>query len=166
MERHGDLLIAEEAAVRKHLADHRDRYDQKYGLALSDGRINLVAKCSSRDILDLGSAISRVKDLCERVKQLELDFLKRHDINIVLEPEAVDAVVELLLSGSQTIADIRNRLSRDFELALKLIRDKTGRHRFFISRAAFEAPQTYLEGLIRDAMKTAPSGPETALPEP
>ena len=166
MERHGDLLIAEEAAVRKHLADHRDRYDQKYGLALSDGRINLVAKCSSRDILDLGSAIFRVKDLCERVKQLELDFLKRHDINIVLEPEAVDAVVELLLSGSQTIAGIRNRLSGDFELALKLIRDKTGRHRFFISRAAFEAPQTYLEGLIRDAMKTAPSGPETALPEP
>ena len=82
----------------------------------------------------------------------------------MLEPEAVDAMAELLIDGTQTIDGIQRRLSDDFELALKLIRDKTGRHRFFISRAALDAPQTYLEGLIRDAMKASPerSAPDAA----
>ncbi len=162
---HRALQTAEEASVRAHLAEHRSRYDQKYGLALSDGRIGLVAACSTRGILDIDSAIERVKSLSEQVKQLELDFLKRHDINIVLEPEAEERMVELLLSGTQTISDLRQRLSADFELALKLIRDKTGRQRFFISRAALEAPQTYLETLIRDAMKTSPEGSDPDPPQ-
>ena len=165
MQRHHALQVAEEASVRAHMTEHRSRYDQKYGLALSDGRIGLVALCSSREILDLGSAIERVKNLSEQVKQLELDFLKRHDINIVLEPEAEERMVELLLNGTQAIADLQQRLSADFELALKLIRDKTGRHRFFISRSALDAPQTYLERLIRDAMKKSPEAAAPGLPQ-
>ncbi len=157
--RHRDLQMAEVAAVEAHLSEHRHRYDQRYGLTLSNGRIGLVATCSTRDILDLGTAIERVRDLSDEVKQLELDFLKRHDINIVLEPEALDLLVAGLVDGSQTLADLQRRLTADFELALKLVRDKTGRHRFFISRSALEAPQAYLEGLVRDAMKSSSDGP-------
>ena len=163
-ERHRQLVESDWTAVSDYLTAHRDRFDQKYGLILTEGRIGLVATCCARQILDVGSAISRVKDLCEQVKQLELQFLDRHDINIVFEQEAVDALVEQMLTGSRTIADVQRRLSVDFELGLKLIHEKTGRQRFFISRAALSAPEAYLNELIRDAMKD--SGDETAAADP
>ena len=163
-ERHRQLVASDWTAVRDYLTAHRDRFDQKYGLILTEGRIDLVATCCARQILDVGSAIARVKDLCEAVKQIELQFLNRHDINIVLEQEAVDAVVEQMLTGPRTIADVQRRLSADFELGLKLIREKTGRQRFFISRAALNAPEAYLNELIRDAMKDHGDGAAAADP--
>jgi ATP-dependent Clp protease ATP-binding subunit ClpX len=40
-------------------------------------------------------------------------------------------------------------LTADFEHGLKLVREKTGRTRFFITREALEKPDSYIADLLR-----------------
>jgi endopeptidase Clp ATP-binding regulatory subunit ClpX len=151
--RHRTLMAREEEALGDYLTEHRQRFDLKYGMVLTPGRIRLVAACYVRQCLDVAGAITRVKTLCDDVKQMEMAFLKSSDINIVLEQEAVDAIVESLIVEGRTIADVQRALFDDFELGLKLIHEKTGRQRFFISRSALAAPETYISEMIRTFMQ-------------
>lgn len=152
-DRHRQLMAREEEALRGYLTTHRQRFDLKYGLVLTPGRIRLVAACYVRRCSDVAGAITRVKALCDEVKQMEMAFLKSSDINIVLEQEAVDAIVESLIVEGRTIADVQRALFDDFELGLKLIHEKTGRQRFFIGRTALEAPEAYISEMIRTFMQ-------------
>lgn len=151
--RHRALMEQQEAALRDYLTTHRQRFDLKHGLVLTPGRIRLVAACFVRQCLDVAGAIARVKTLCDEVKQMEMTFLKSSDINIVLEQEAVDSIVESLIVGGKTIADVQRELFDDFELGLKLIHEKTGRQRFFIGRSALDAPEAYISEMIRTFMQ-------------
>jgi ATP-dependent Clp protease ATP-binding subunit ClpX len=158
-DRHADLMAAEQATLRDYLTAHRERFDLKYGLALTPGRIGLVAACYVRDCLDVADAITRVKTLCDDVKQMEMAFLKRNDINVVLEQEAVDAIVERLIVEGKPMADVQRAFFDDFELGLKLIHEKTGRQRFFIGRAALAAPEAYISEMIRTSLQPRPDDP-------
>jgi hypothetical protein len=40
----------------------------------------------------------------------------------------------------------------DFEYGLKLVREKTGKNRFFLTRRALIDPETFISSLIRDAL--------------
>lgn len=151
--RHRKLMDQEEEALCDYLTTHRQRFDLKYGLVLTPERIRLVAACYVRHCLDVAGAISRVKALCDEVKQIETAFLKSSGINIVLEQEAVDAIVESLIVEGRPIADVQRAFFEDFELGLKLIHEKTGRQRFFIGRAALAAPETYVSEMIRTFMQ-------------
>lgn len=45
-------------------------------------------------------------------------------------------------------------LTDDFALGLKLVKEKTGRHRFFISRQALTNADEYVGALLRDDLDT------------
>ncbi len=154
---HAELRATVEADLRDYLTLHRQRFDTKYGLSLTPGRIDLVAACYVRECLDVAGAIIRIKALCDEVKQMELAFLKQNDINVVLEQEAVDAIVERLIVEGKPFADIQRTFFEDFELGLKLIHEKTGRQRFFIGRAALASPEAYISEMIRTVMQPQPS---------
>jgi hypothetical protein len=51
------------------------------------------------------------------------------------------------------VEDFVKQLSKDFELGLKLVRDKSGRNRFFITKKALLDPETYLSELIKSELK-------------
>ena len=46
------------------------------------------------------------------------------------------------------LKDVYKKLSNDFEHGLKLVRDKTGRNRFFITPEALNSPEKYVGDLI------------------
>ena len=85
--------------------------------------------------------------------KIELVFLKNHDINIVLENDAVDMIIESLAYESITQADLQKRLGDDFALGFKLMREKTGKDRFFITRQALLDPETFINSLIKAELK-------------
>ncbi len=62
-------------------------------------------------------------------------IISSHDSDLIPKP-AVD--------GNST-----RRLSADFEHGLKLVQEKTGRNRFFITRKALTNPEDYIAGLIK-----------------
>ncbi len=51
------------------------------------------------------------------------------------------------------IISICQRFSKDLELGLKLVKDRTGQDIFEITREALLSPEDYIRGLIKSAYK-------------
>ena len=90
--------------------------------------------------------------LQDEIKNFEFRFFKNHDINIVIEDDAIDFVLELVAHSSVKPDDFYNQMNMDFEYGLKLVREKTGKNRFFLTRQALIDPETFISSLIRDAL--------------
>ena len=105
-------------------------------------------------ILDIGDVFERIKACYDDIKNIELDFYKRHDINIVFEEDAIDFIMAQIVDRAVTLDEMARQLNERLELGLKLAMEKTGKNRFFINREALENPEAYIGGLIRNGIHT------------
>lgn len=132
-----------------YLTNNRKMLSENYGLPLSQYRIERIADFYWANVVEIGTAISRIKNHYDIIKKIEINFYNRHDLNLVLEEDAIDFIAEKMATLSLNIDQIYRKISDDFEYGLKLIRDKTGKNRFFISKYALEQPEAFLENLIK-----------------
>lgn len=135
--------------IIEYLRNNREKLSEQHCMPFSDYRIGCIADYYWNHVVEIGNAAGRIKSYFDRIKKLETDFYNRHDINIVLEEDAVDHILELVTNQALNIHQIYRKLSDDFEYGLKLVRDKTGLNRFFISRQALRQPEVFLDELIK-----------------
>jgi endopeptidase Clp ATP-binding regulatory subunit ClpX len=128
---------------------NRKKLAEQYGLPLSESRIAAIADFYWNYVVEIGTAMRRIKHFYDRIKKIEIDFYNRHDVNIVFEEDAIDFISEKMTNESLNIDQIYRKLSGDFEYGLKLVRDKTGKNRFFIPGYALEQPEAFLDNLIK-----------------
>jgi ATP-dependent Clp protease ATP-binding subunit ClpX len=145
------LTDAERAAVRDYLQANRKLFTEKYSLSMTPARIDLAAGCYVKNVMDSGSAVRQLKSYHDDIKSVELYFFKNHDINIVLDEDAIDFIMEMLVESTLAPRDVYPKLNGHFEHGLKLVREKTGRSRFLITRAALMDPEGYVRNLITAA---------------
>ncbi len=86
--------------------------------------------------MDIGGVIKKIKSYYDEIKKIELYFFKNHDINIVLEEDAIDFIIEQVVESSVDLDIIYEKINQDFQHGLKLARERTNRSRFFITRQA------------------------------
>ena len=120
---------------------------------MTRSRIDLVATCYVNNTMDIGNVIKKIKSYYDEIKKIELYFFKNHDINIVLEEDAIDFIIEQLVESFVEIKIIYEKINQDFQHGLKLAREKTGRNRFFITRQALLDPEVYIGNLIKDKLE-------------
>jgi endopeptidase Clp ATP-binding regulatory subunit ClpX len=145
------LTDEEKASIRDYLHANRKGLSEKFGLTMTPARIEIAAACCVKHVMDTGSAVRYVKGCYDEIKNAELYFFKNHDINIVLEEDAIDFLMEIIVETDFEPKDVYPRLNAHFEYGLKLVREKTGRSRFFISRNALLNPEEYVRTLITAA---------------
>ncbi len=150
IETYDKLVIEEKEFVKKYLNSNKKNLAQKYSLTLTPSRIDVVATYYTKHIMEIEKAIKKIKSLYDDIKRIELYFFKGHDINIVLEDDAVDFIIEKLGHSSDNLEGFFEQLTVNFEHGLKLVREKTGRNRFFITKNALLAPEAYVSNLIKD----------------
>jgi endopeptidase Clp ATP-binding regulatory subunit ClpX len=147
-----DRLADEERAwIKDYLQANRKTLAEKFSLTMTPARIDIVAGYYVRHVMDTASAIRHIKSFYDEIKNVELYFYKNHDINIVLEEDAIDFLMEMIMESAFEFKDLYPRLNNHFEHGLKLVREKTGRNRFFINRNALMAPEEYIRGMITGA---------------
>ncbi len=144
------LSSAERSRIRDYVDENAPQLSKKFGFTLTPARIDAVAAYYAKNAVDINRVIRRIRKYTEEIKKIELYFYKNHGINIVLEEDAIDYMVERIVHNDNTIDQFFNELSESFEHGLKLVREKSGKNRFFITRAALESPETFVAGLIRD----------------
>jgi ATP-dependent Clp protease ATP-binding subunit ClpX len=90
--------------------------------------------------MDIGTVLDKINFSIRETKGMELYFFKNHDINIVLEEERHGPYHRsVLVTASVDLGPFTTRnWPLDFEHGLKLVKEKTGRNRFFITREALE----------------------------
>ena len=143
----------EKESIKDYIKANRKNLERKYNLTLSSARVEIVAAYYSRHITDIGNTIKKVKSYFDEVKKIELVFFNQQDINIVLEDDAVDFIIDQFINTSADFDMVYNKLVTDFELGLKLVREKTGKERFFITKAALLSPDGYISKLLKNDLK-------------
>jgi endopeptidase Clp ATP-binding regulatory subunit ClpX len=146
------LSLEEREFIKEYLNSNKKNLTEKYSLTLTPSRIEVVAAYYSKHIMDIERVIKKIKSYYDEIKKIELLFYKNHDINIVMEEDAIDLIIEQFENFAITIEDFYEKLSHDFEYGLKLIREKSGRNRFFITKNALLDPEAFISNLIRDEL--------------
>lgn len=144
------LKEAERESIRTYLTDRKGTLAQRYNLSLSPSRIDLVADFYIHHVMDVGAVLQRIKSFADDVKNIELYFYKTHDINIVMEDDAIDFLIDRMISNRGDLDSLFKQINLDFEYGLKLVRDRTGKNRFFITRKALESPDVYIGNLLKN----------------
>ena len=143
------LIQGEKDYIKEYLKSNKHNLAEKYSLTMTPSRIDIVATCYVKNSMDIGKVIKKIKSYYDEIKKVELYFFKNHDINIVLEEDAIDFIIEQLIVSSIELNDVYQIIEKDFEHGLKLAREKTGRNRFFITRKAVLDPEKYVGDLIK-----------------
>jgi len=144
------LSESEKNSVTKYIEENWKKLSIKHGLTLSQDRSKLVAMYYISHITNLGNSIRKIKYYYEEVKKIELDYFNKHDVNIILEEDAIDFIIEKFISTPIKSEDIFNKLTQDFTQGLKLVHEKTDTSRFFITREALLNPEKYIETILKN----------------
>ena len=144
-----DLRSNEITFVESFLQQNRKKLSEKHKLNLTLPRITLIATYYAKKQTSLGIAVEQIRKFYDDLKTIEMQFFKNYGINVILEEEASDFIVEKMAIHDIAMTDIINQFNMDFELGLKLVREKTDRDRYFITRDALMAPEAYISNLIK-----------------
>lgn len=158
-----DIVAENKESIRQYLFDNRKNLTVQYGLSLSADRIERIADYYCANIVEVRTAVKKIKSYYDEIKKCELAFYNKNDINIVLEEDAVDHFIASMAEGKMDAGRIYEKLTTDFEYGLRLIREKAGRTRYFISKAALMDAESFLDELIRSEFNrqnlVPPNGP-------
>jgi endopeptidase Clp ATP-binding regulatory subunit ClpX len=146
------LFIAEKEYIKRYLDSNKKIFAKKYGLTLTQSRIDVVASYYVNHIMDIEKVIKKIKSFYDDIKKIELYFFKNHDINIVLEDDAIDFIIDKLENSTYDLDTLYDHISTDFEYGLKLVQEKTGKNRFFITKDALVNPESFISNLIKDEL--------------
>ncbi|MBA3019260.1 MAG: AAA family ATPase [Proteobacteria bacterium] len=147
------LEIEEKKHVIEYVTANKNNLSNKYNLTLTPSRIDIVASYYCKNIMDIGSVIKNIKSYYDDIKKIELYFFKNSNINIVLEENAIDFIIEQLINFDIKLDNLYKKLTNEFEYGLKLVREKTGKNRFFITKEALLSPEPFISQLIKDELK-------------
>ena len=142
------LIQDEKDNIQTYLKTNSHNLMEKFSLTMTPARIDIVAGYYVKHPMDIGNAIQKIKSHYDEIKKVELYFFKNHDINIVLEEDAIDFVIEQMISSALNLDDVYKKIETDFEHGLKLARERTGRNRYFITRNAILNPEEFIGDLI------------------
>ena len=153
-----NILKSEQDFIENYLNSNQDDVTNKHSLTLTPLRINIAARFYAKHIMDIGKVIKRIKSYCDEIKKMELDFFKTHNINIVLEDEAIDFILEQFVASTMNFEDfyqqLINRMTQDFKDGLTLLKEKTQQKRFFISRESLLDPVSFINKQIKDELSS------------
>jgi endopeptidase Clp ATP-binding regulatory subunit ClpX len=147
------LRDQEKESIRAYLKENKNNLANKYSLTMTPSRIDIVATFYAKNTLDIDKAIKKIKFYYDEIKKIELYFFKNHDINIVLEEDAIDYIIEQLIESSAELDIVYEKLNQDLQHGLKLAREKTNRNRFFINRQALLDPEEFIGSLIKEKIQ-------------
>ena len=158
-----DIVAENKEGIRQYLFDNRENLTVQHGLSLSADRIERITVYYCANIVEIRTAVKKIKSYYDEIKKCELAFYNKNDINIVLEEDAVDHFIASMIEGTMDAGRIYEKLTTDFEYGLRLIREKAGRTRYFIPKAALMDAESFLDELIRSEFNkqnlAPPNGP-------
>ena len=139
----------ETSAVSSYISENKARLGDKFGLHLTPERIDLMAAYYGRHNIDIDGVLAKLSALYEKTKNIEMQFLKNNGINIVLEEDAIDYIIGQWLEHPVDEDAVYKKLTADFVHGLRLVQEKTGRSRFFITHQTLMTPEDYISGLLK-----------------
>jgi hypothetical protein len=100
-------------------------------------------------ICDMNAVMKKISRDYDQIKNIQDYFCETHDLNVTLAEDAIDMVIRQMNASQTGLRKFYKRLTSDFEDGLRLIRDRTGKNTFVITREALDNPEAFLNDLVR-----------------
>ncbi len=150
---YSNALVLFSDYISKYVTNNWKTFSVRHGLTLTQIRTKMVVQCYTANVMEIEDALKQVKRFYDNVKEMELEISKNYDLNVVFEEDAADFLIQQFIEHSATTEEILSKIYADFFDGFNLIREKTGKARFFLSRKALTDHETYLNELIRKEIK-------------
>ncbi|MGD9686930.1 MAG: AAA family ATPase [Desulfobacter sp.] len=125
----------------------------RHGLTLTQIRTKMLAQYYTAHVMEIEDAVKQVKKFYDNVKEMELEISRNYALNVVFEEDAADFLIQQFIEHNASTDEILSKIYTDFFDGLNLIREKTGKARFFLCKDALTDHENYLNDLIRKEIK-------------
>jgi ATP-dependent Clp protease ATP-binding subunit ClpX len=156
LDRYEKAWQQDKAAVVDSLLSREEYFRERYSVALSEDRIDLVVTWHLRSGIELEELFQELVTMIAEIRRFEADFLAKHQIRLSFADDATDEILHRAVAEGTNAETICRRISRDYDYALKLVMDKTGQREFTITKDAIMDPETFINETIRSSYRTGP----------
>ena len=146
------LQTQESGYLKEYIEKNWTQLTLTHVLPLTTWRVELAASICAVKGVSAGYAIEEIHSHYEEVKKLEVNFSSKFGMHILFDEKAIDFLMEQIVTSDATGDEMFAKISEDFELGLALVKEKTGKSHFFITREALLSPEGFLDGLIKEAL--------------
>ncbi len=146
-------LLDQKNDISKYIRENRKIFSTRHGLTLSQNRCDMAALYFCNTVMEIDEALKKIKNYHDSIKEIEVEVLKSYNLNIIFEEDAIDFLIEQFISHNAAIEEILSKIYDDYYNGFNLIREKTGKNRFFLSKTALIDNESYLNDLIRKEIK-------------
>ena len=146
-------FLDHKAYISNYIKDNWKTFSDRYGLTLSQIRCDMVALHFCNYVMEVEDAVKKIKQLHDSIKEIEVEVSKSYNLNIIFEEDAIDFLIEQFTNHNATNEEILSKIYDSYHDGFNLIREKTGKSRFFLSKNALIDHETYLNDLIRKEIK-------------
>lgn len=136
-----------------YIQNNADTLSAGHGLDLTPVRCDMTARYFRTHVLEIDDALKKIRHAYDGVKEIEREIAQNMNLNIFFEEDAVDFLMRQFIEHRVSSEDILSNLYNAFYDGLNLIKEKTGRNRFFLTRANLLDSEAYLNDLIRKEIK-------------
>ncbi|MBT4027185.1 AAA family ATPase [Desulfobacula sp.] len=142
-------LLDHKNYISKYINNNSKTLSVRHGLTLSQIRCDMIALYFCNNVMEIEDALKKIKKHQDSIKEIEIEVLKTYNLNIIFEEDAIDFLIEQFINHNATIQEILSKIYDNYYDGFNLIREKTGKDRFFLSKNALIDNETYLNDLIR-----------------
>jgi ATP-dependent Clp protease ATP-binding subunit ClpX len=125
-----------------------------YQLPLTDSRVNLIIDQYLRWDCDLKSAFEEMGHMYQQVRRFEEKFSEENELEMHFDEDAVDEILWQAITRETSAYSVCQGQAKDLEHALKLVRERTSKESFLLTRDAILNLDSYLNQIIREYYQT------------
>jgi ATP-dependent Clp protease ATP-binding subunit ClpX len=82
------------------------------------------------------------------IHDFERKFAEKHNLQMRLEPDAVEEIVERAQHANKSVTEFCRELFKDYQFGLNLIKNNAGQTEFFIPKSALADPDKFLSDWV------------------
>jgi ATP-dependent Clp protease ATP-binding subunit ClpX len=135
--------------LRNYLQIKKDHLTRLHGVELDDFTIDLIAEIHLRLGEDVNRAVEDIVTMQKQIKSYESAFMQRYGFSIEFDREAFAEIVKKAIEEGSSAYKVCEDMSKEFEYAFRLIKERTGEREFLLSGEAVRDTQMYLNNLIK-----------------
>ncbi|KPJ62061.1 MAG: ATPase [Deltaproteobacteria bacterium DG_8] len=148
-ERYNRVIKQEKMELENYIKKQKKNLPEKYKALLRGNRLNLIVERVVSTGIEMNVVLEEILSMDEAVKEYEKRFFEESGIKIRFEERVVDQLLERSLEEGTPVDVLCSTILKNYQHGLKLIREKSGKNEFVITKEALKNPEGFLNKLIK-----------------
>ena len=149
--RYNKVIREEKTELKEYIKKQKSNFPEKFIPFLKGTRLHLIVERVVKTGIELSVVLEEILSMDETVRKYEKIFFKESGIKISFEEHAVDQLLEMALEEETPIDELCNVIFKNYQQGLKLVKEKTGKNGFMITKEAIRNPEGFLNKLIKES---------------